>query len=77
MRHLIIALICMLTLRTTAQPLYIYSADGKTPACAPRELPSAAVRIDTRQTVLGLHGASAATRAACGWSSPMWRTASG
>ena len=35
--------------------------------CAPRELPSVGVRLDNGRAVLGLHGASVETKAACGW----------
>lgn len=45
---------------------YVYVREG-TVACKPRDLPSVGVRLDTGDVVLGLHGADAALRAACGW----------
>lgn len=49
-----------------AQDKYIYTTKGE-PECQPRDLPSVGVRLDTGQYVLGLHGAGATTKAACGW----------
>ena len=46
---------------------YIYSKDGTTVQTGPRDLPSVGVRLDTGKPVLGLHGASDAVKAACGW----------
>ena len=46
---------------------FVYSRDGKAVSAGPRDLPSVGVRLDTGWTVLGLHGASDAVRAACGW----------
>jgi hypothetical protein len=45
---------------------FLFVQDGKITS-GPRELPSVGVRLDTKQAVLGLHGADDATRAACGW----------
>jgi hypothetical protein len=45
---------------------FVFVRDGKVQS-APRELPSAAVRLDTGETILGLHARDDATRAACGW----------
>lgn len=50
-----------------AAELYVFSPDGKTTACAPRELPSLAVRLDDSKPVLGLHAAAPEVKAACGW----------
>ena len=46
---------------------YVFSKDGKTVSAGPRDLPSVGVRLDDGKVVLGLHGATDATRAACGW----------
>lgn len=45
---------------------FLFVQDGKA-LSSPRDLPSVGVRLDTKQTVLGLHGADDATKAACGW----------
>lgn len=45
---------------------FIFSKDGKV-ISGPRDLPSVGVRLDNGQAVLGLHGASDAVKAACGW----------
>lgn len=47
--------------------LYVYSSGGGAVETLPRELPSVGVRLDGGGTVLGLHGADDATKAACGW----------
>ena len=64
MRAAIVAI--MLICVSASAEQYIYVRDGKV-ASAPRALPSVGVRQDTGTAVLGLHGASDATRAACGW----------
>ena len=45
---------------------YVYVRDGRIQS-APRELPAAAVRLDTGETILGMHARTDAVRAACGW----------
>lgn len=45
---------------------FVFVHDGKVQS-APRDLPSVAVRLDTGETILGLHARDDATRAACGW----------
>lgn len=45
---------------------FIFSKDGKI-ISGPRDLPSVGVRLDDGKPVLGLHGASDAVKAACGW----------
>lgn len=52
---------------TSAAESYMYSRDAKTIVSDPMALPSCGVRLDTGTYVLGLHGASIETRAACGW----------
>ena len=63
-----------------AADLYLFSSDGATAGSKPRELPSAAIRLDTREPVFGMHALSDAERAACGWyrilppERPAWAT---
>lgn len=45
---------------------FLFAKDGKV-VSGPRDLPSVGVRLDTGKPVLGLHGASDAVKAACGW----------
>lgn len=65
MRQLV-CLVLMIASIATAQTKYIYAERGAA-QCAPRDLPSVGVRLDTGQSVLGLHGAGTAIREACGW----------
>lgn len=66
MRFPIIAA-CLAFASLACAELYVFSPDGKTPAGAPRELPSLAVRLDDGKAVLGLHAAPPEVKAACGW----------
>lgn len=45
---------------------YVFATNGVV-VCRPRELPAVGVRLDTRQPVVGLHGAVDEVKAACGW----------
>lgn len=45
---------------------FVFAKEGKI-ISGPRDLPSVGVRLDNGQAVLGLHGASDAVKAACGW----------
>lgn len=62
-----LALLVLLATSAAAADLFLFSPDGATVASKPRELPSAALRLDTREPVFGLHALSDAERAACGW----------
>jgi len=63
--RLCVSALCCVALSAYADQ-YVYVRAGKVQS-APRELPSAAVRLDTGETILGLHARDDATRAACGW----------
>ena len=63
--RLSIVLVLVLVLGASAEQ-FVFVRDGRVQS-APRELPSVAVRLDTGETVLGLHARDDATRAACGW----------
>jgi hypothetical protein len=65
MRYAIIMSLLLLALVGLGEQ-FVYVRAGKVQS-APRELPSAAVRLDTGETILGLHARDDATRAACGW----------
>jgi hypothetical protein len=65
MRYAIIMSILLLALIGLGEQ-YVYVRDGKVQS-APRDLPSVAVRLDTHETILGLHARDDAVRAACGW----------
>lgn len=62
----IVGLVGMMGL-TACADLFVFSKDGTNVVSAPMNLPSVAVRLDTRQPVLGLYAAEDAERAACGW----------
>jgi hypothetical protein len=65
MRYAIIIMVLSIV-RTAIADQYVYVRDGRVQS-APRELPSVAVRLDTGETILGLHARTDAVRAACGW----------
>lgn len=65
MRYAIIMSLLLLALVSVGEQ-FVYVRDGRVQS-APRDLPSVAVRLDTGETVLGLHARDDATRAACGW----------
>lgn len=50
-----------------AADLYVFAGTNGVVTCAPRPLPSVASTLAERKPVLGLHGATDAERAACGW----------
>lgn len=62
-----LAIIIALCVSAKAAELYIFSRDGATPASSPRELPSVGAPLNDPHTVVVLHAAAPATRAACGW----------
>jgi len=45
---------------------FLFVQGGKV-VSGPRDLPSVGVRLDNKQTILGLHGSDDSTKAACGW----------
>lgn len=47
--------------------MFVFSRDGTNIVSAPRELPSVGTRLKDGAPVVGLHAASPAVRAACGW----------
>ena len=58
--------VIMLAATAYASPQYVYRyASGE--FGTPRDLPSVGIRQSDGGTVLGLHGATATDRAACGW----------
>jgi hypothetical protein len=63
--RLSIVLVLVLVLGARADQ-FVYVRAGRVQS-APRELPSAGLRLDNGQAVLGLHARDDATRAACGW----------
>jgi hypothetical protein len=65
MRYAVIMSILLLALIGLGEQ-FVYVRAGKVQS-APRDLPSVAVRLDTGETILGLHARDDATRAACGW----------
>jgi hypothetical protein len=65
MRYL--PLLFFVAVSAQAQNLFVFSKDGKTILCNPREIPANAVTITGRQPVLGMHSATPAVKAACGW----------
>lgn len=50
-----------------ASDQYLYCSDGTNALSRPRELPSAAIRLDTREAVFGLHALTDEERGMCGW----------
>lgn len=60
------ALLAIVSASVRAADLYVYAKGGRVET-VPRALPSVGVRLDGKGTVLGLHGADDATKAACGW----------
>ena len=46
---------------------YMFVRDGTIRSLQPRDLPSVGIRLDTGDTVLGLHSASKEVQEACGW----------
>jgi hypothetical protein len=64
-RLALLPLLCALS--APAADLYVFSSDATNVLSRPRELPSAALRLDTREAVFGLHALSDAERGACGW----------
>ncbi len=66
MRLALLAL-ALSALAASAQNLFVYSTDGKKVLCNPRDIPANAVNLATRQPVLGMHSATPAIKAACGW----------
>lgn len=54
-------------LAASAADLYVFSSDATNVLSRPRELPSAAIRLDTREAVFGLHALTDEQRGACGW----------
>ena len=65
MRYAIIIMVLSIV-RMAIADQYVYVLDGRVQS-APRDLPSVAVRLDSGETILGLHARDDATRAACGW----------
>ena len=65
MRYAIIIMVLSIV-RTAIADQYVYVRDGRVQS-APRDLPAAAVRLDTGETILGMHARTDAARAACGW----------
>ena len=65
MRNAIIIMVLSIV-GTAIADQYVYVRDGRVQS-APRELPAAAVRLDTGETILGMHARTDAVRAACGW----------
>jgi hypothetical protein len=63
--RLSIVLVLVLVLGASAEQ-FVFVRDGRVQS-APRDLPSVAVRLDTGETILGLHARTDAARAACGW----------
>lgn len=67
MRLTLCVLCCLLlSLHAARADQYVYAVAGAVKS-APREIPSVGVRLDGKGTVLGLHSADDATKAACGW----------
>lgn len=62
-----LALIIALCVSAKAAELYVFSRDGAAAASAPRELPSVGQPLADPHTVVVLHAAQPAARAACGW----------
>ena len=46
---------------------FLFSADGQTQGCSPRELPSQGVSLTTHKVVVGLHALDDLARKDCGW----------
>lgn len=46
---------------------FLFSADGVTQGCTPRELPSQGVSLTTHKVVVGLHALDDLARKDCGW----------
>lgn len=65
MRYVVIISVMLLALIGLGEQ-FVFVRDGKVQS-APRDLPSVAVRLDSGETILGLHARDDATRAACGW----------
>lgn len=63
----IITLFFIAAFSVQAQNLFVYSTDGKKVLCNPRDIPANAVKLNTKQPVLGMHSATPAVKAACGW----------
>ena len=75
-----LAILALVATSAAAADLYLFSSDCVTPASKPRELPSAAIRLDTREAVFGLHALTDEERGSCGWyrilppARPAWAT---
>ena len=65
MRYAIIMSVLLLALVGLGEQ-FVYVRAGRVQS-APRDLPSVAVRLDTGETILGMHARTDAVRAACGW----------
>jgi hypothetical protein len=65
MRYAVIMSILLLA-RIGLGEQFVFVRDGKVQS-SPRDLPSVAVRLDTGETILGMHARTDAARAACGW----------
>ena len=62
-----LAITIALCVSAKAAELYIFSREGQTAASTPRELPSVGQPLADPSTVVVLHAAQPAARAACGW----------
>lgn len=67
MRSFFAVILILAAAVSPAADLFVFSRDGISVDFPPRELPSVGTRLDTGAPVIGLHAASDATRAACGW----------
>lgn len=62
------AIVLLLCLSACADPaLFVFSRDGVSSACSPRELPSIGTRLADPASTVVLHAATTEDRAACGW----------
>ena len=66
MRHLALLAALLITTLATSAEQYVYVKEGRV-VTPPRALPSIGVHRTTGQAVLGLHGTTDTTKAACGW----------
>lgn len=62
-----LAILAFVATSAAAADLYLFSSDGTNAISRPRELPSAALRLDTHEAVFGLHALTDEERGACGW----------
>lgn len=62
-----LAILAFVATSAAAADLYLFSSDGTNALSRPRELPSAALRLDTHEAVFGLHALTDEERGACGW----------